>query len=125
MQGAYLIYIEVKRALKLEVGALGKISLPAGWYVYVGSAHRGIEARVARHRRLAEQKCGKLHWHIDYLLMSKHVRWIKEEAYEAGHECELSQQIAARRGVSTPIPGFGASDCRSGCKAHLYLLPKE
>jgi Uri superfamily endonuclease len=122
MQGAYLLYIEVKRPIRLEIGAMGRIAFPAGRYVYVGSAHKGIEARLARHRRLAEQKSGKLHWHIDYLLTNMHVRWMKEEAFENGDECELSQQIASKKGVAIPAPGFGSSDCRSGCKSHLYFL---
>jgi Uri superfamily endonuclease len=125
MQGSYVLYIEVKRPIRMEVGAMGRIAFPAGQYVYVGSAHRGIEARLARHRRLAEQKSGKLHWHIDYLLTHKNVRWIKEEAIENGVECELSQQIAAQKGAMIPAPGFGSSDCRSGCKSHLYLLSKS
>jgi Uri superfamily endonuclease len=124
MQGAYLLFIEVKRAIRLEVGALGKVAFPAGKYVYVGSAHRGIEARIARHRRLAEQKSGKLHWHIDYLLVNKNVRWVREKALEDGDECALSKQIAAKKGVAVPAPGFGSSDCLSGCKAHLYFLSK-
>jgi Uri superfamily endonuclease len=123
MQGAYLLYIQVKRPIRLEVGAMGMIAFPAGQYVYVGSAHSGIEARTARHRRLAEQKSGKLHWHIDYLLTNKHVQWVREEAYEDKNECALSKQIAAKKGVTVPVPGFGASDCRSGCISHLYLVP--
>jgi Uri superfamily endonuclease len=27
------------------------------------------------------------------------------------------------KGVTAPVPGFGSSDCRAGCKAHLYRLP--
>jgi Uri superfamily endonuclease len=125
MQGAYLLYIKVKRLLKLDVGALGSVSFPVGKYVYVGSAHCGIETRIARHRRLAEGKAGKLHWHIDYLLVNRHVQWLGEEAFEDGAECIISKRIADKKGVAVPVPGFGASDCPSGCRAHLYLLPQK
>lgn len=124
MRGAYLLFVDVKLPLNLKVGALGRVSLPAGRYAYVGSARSGIEVRVARHRRLAEEKIGKIHWHIDYLLVHRHTQWVGEEVLEDGVECVVSKQIAAKDGVTAPVPGFGASDCRSGCVAHLYFLPK-
>ncbi len=124
MRGAYLLFIDIIQPLRLEVGALGMTSLPAGRYVYVGSACGGIEARIARHRRLAERKTGKVHWHIDHLLVNRDIYWVGEQALEGGAECAISGQIAAIKGVTAPVPGFGASDCRSGCEAHFYLLPK-
>jgi Uri superfamily endonuclease len=38
-------------------------------------------------------------------------------------ECLWSQAVAALPGTRTPVPGFGASDCTLGCRAHLHLLP--
>jgi Uri superfamily endonuclease len=102
---------------------LGSAFFPAGRYVYVGSALRGIVARVARHRRLAAQKTGKLHWHIDYLLVHPLVQWAGEQFLENGVECDISKKIEATDGVTAPVPGFGSSDCRAACRAHLYLLP--
>ena len=123
MRGAYLLHIDIKQPLKVKVGALGMASLPAGRYVYVGSACRGIEARIARHLRLAKHKAGKIHWHIDYLLVNRHTKWVNAVALEDCVECEISRQIASKKGITVPVPGFGASDCRAGCRAHLYLLP--
>lgn len=123
-EGAYVLCINVKRPLSLFVGALGKVFFPAGCYAYVGSARRGIVARVSRHKRLAMQKEGKLHWHIDHLLMNPHTQWAGEVMLEDGIECEISRHISTLKGVTVPVSGFGASDCRSGCKAHLYLLPQ-
>jgi Uri superfamily endonuclease len=120
--GAYVLCIDVKEPLRLPVGALGVVSFPAGRYAYVGSARRGIESRVARHRRLAEQKTGKLHWHIDYLLVNPNAHLASETVLEDGAECEISRQIARLKGVIAPIRGFGSSDCKSGCEAHLYLM---
>ena len=125
MRGAYLLFLDIKRPLRLVVGALGMASLPAGRYVYVGSACGGIEARIARHRRLAERKTGKVHWHIDHLLVNRHIQWVGEQALEGNAECAISGQIAEIKGVTVPVPRFGASDCRSGCEAHFYLLPKS
>jgi Uri superfamily endonuclease len=105
------------------VGSLGRALFPAGRYAYVGSARRGIADRVSRHKRLALRKEGKLHWHIDYLLVNPHTQWAGEEALENGIECRISKHIAATSGVTVPVSGFGSSDCRAGCRAHLYLLP--
>jgi Uri superfamily endonuclease len=120
--GAYLLYFHVMRSLTLSAGTLEDIYLPAGHYAYVGSARRGIAGRIARHRRLAEKKNGKLHWHVDYLLVHPQIRLTGEKAFAGYNECDISRKIASRKGVMVPVSRFGSSDCRSGCKAHLYLL---
>ncbi len=121
-QGAYVLHLDVRRSLILRVRTGNEVFLPAGRYAYVGSARRGIDQRIARHKRLAGQKIGKLHWHIDYLLTHPYIRLIGATAFAGSNECEISRQIASRRGVTVPIPRFGSTDCRSGCAAHLYRL---
>lgn len=69
--GAYLITLSLARAAWIEAGRLGRFRLEAGTYVYVGSAKRALQARVARHCRLATTKQGKRHWHIDGLLLHR------------------------------------------------------
>jgi Uri superfamily endonuclease len=71
-RGAYVLYFDIETTLTLHVGSLGSSVFPAGRYAYVGSARRGIAARVSRHKRLAVEKAGKIHWHIDYLLINRH-----------------------------------------------------
>jgi Uri superfamily endonuclease len=124
-QGAYVLYFNIELPLTLLVGSLGSSVFPAGRYAYVGSARRGIAARVLRHKRLALQKEGKLHWHIDYLLINRHTELAGETVLENEIECTISKRIAKMSGVTVPVPGFGSSDCRAGCRAHLYLLPSE
>jgi len=124
-KGAYIFYLDVTKPQMLEVGSLGTISLPAGRYIYVGSACRGIASRLARHHRLADRKTGQIHWHIDHLLIQQHVQWAGETVREDGIECEISAKVASLKGVTAPVPGFGSSDCRAGCRAHLYLMPKS
>jgi Uri superfamily endonuclease len=124
-QGAYVLYFDIELPLTLLVGSLGSSVFPAGRYAYVGSARRGIAARVLRHKRLALQKEGKLHWHIDYLLINRHTELAGETVLENEIECTISKRIAKMSGVTVPVPGFGSSDCRAGCRAHLYLLPSE
>ncbi len=124
-QGAYVLYIDVNLSLTASVGSLRTVSFPCGRYAYVGSASKGVAGRIARHKRLAEQKTGKLHWHIDYLLIHPNTVWAGEIMLEDGNECAVSKQIAAMKGVTAPVPGFGSTDCRAGCEAHLYRLPEN
>ena len=121
-RGAYVINLEVQHAVRLHAGALGHVLLPAGRYAYIGSARGGIAARIARHKRLAERKAGKLHWHVDHVLAHPEVAWIGGKALPEKSECAVSQRIASLKGVTVPVPRFGASDCRSGCAAHFYRL---
>ena len=121
-QNAYVLHIDVQRPLTLRAGALQGACLPAGRYVYVGSARTAMAARIARHVRLATQKTGKLRWHIDYLLTHPQTQLTGATVLADSNECRISLQIASRKGVTAPISHFGSTDCRSGCKAHLYRL---
>jgi Uri superfamily endonuclease len=123
--GAYLLHLYVKRPLALNVGALGVVDLPAGYYVYAGSAQRSIAGRIGRHARLAESKSGKLHWHIDYLLVHPETLLIRTDKLSSLRECSLAKRIASMPEASIPVPGFGATDCRSGCGAHLIRIGKS
>ena len=38
-------------------------------------------------------------------------------------ECVWVKRLIALDGTSVPAPGFGSSDCRNGCPAHLVQLP--
>jgi Uri superfamily endonuclease len=120
--GAYILHLKLAQCLKLKAGRRDKICLPPGIYLYIGSAKRGISARVARHRRLAETKSGRAHWHVDYLLLHPAAELTRVECYENQEECHLSNQVAHRRNITVPIPGFGATDCRSRCAAHFYCV---
>jgi len=59
----YQLYIRLLRGMSVRVGALGPVSLAPGWYVYTGSARRGLVARVRRH--LARGK--RRRWHVDWI----------------------------------------------------------
>ncbi|MCB1757378.1 MAG: GIY-YIG nuclease family protein, partial [Gammaproteobacteria bacterium] len=64
-KGTYLLMLESRGHLMIEVGKRGAMALEPGFYLYVGSAFGpgGIKARVGRH--LSADK--PLRWHIDYL----------------------------------------------------------
>jgi Uri superfamily endonuclease len=109
----YQLVIELRGSVRCVVGKLGVCSFPQGRYVYTGSAKRNLPARVARH--LAMTKC--LHWHIDYLLARTEARVIEVRTF-ARAECKVNRHTPGR----IIVAGFGSSDCRSGCGAHLKFL---
>lgn len=109
----YQLVVELAHATRIRVGRLGTTTFPAGTYIYTGSARRGVEARVRRH--LAQR--GRMHWHIDYLLASAQARVVEVRAF-TDPECVVNQRT---RGEIVLL-GFGASDCRAGCGAHLKRM---
>jgi len=110
---SYQLLIDVSQPLRCVIGRLGEFDFPPGLYVYTGSAKRNLEARVARHIRHDK----RLHWHIDYLLTSPSVR-VVGVVRSLRAECALNR---ASRGRVLAV-GFGASDCRADCGAHLKYL---
>jgi Uri superfamily endonuclease len=110
---SYQLLIEVTKPLHCAIGRLGKFDFPPGHYAYTGSAKRNLEARIARHLRPDKA----LHWHIDYLLASPGVR-VVDVVRSRRSECNLNRAVRGRM----VCVGFGASDCRAGCGAHLKYL---
>lgn len=107
---SYQLHIEVCKPVRVAVGRLGTLLFPAGSYVYTGSARKNLPARVRRHLTGGRSK----RWHVDYLLAEPHVRITAVKMSTSG-ECTLNRRT---RGVVL-FPGFGSSDCRSGCRSHL------
>lgn len=122
LPGTYLLVLRATTPVSLSVGRLGTFALPAGLYGYVGSAHGpgGLAARLARHLQPHKQ----IHWHIDALTALLPIVAIQATAAAERLECEWVQRLLAQ-GASAPIPGFGSSDCRAGCPAHLLRLPEQ
>jgi Uri superfamily endonuclease len=118
--GTYQVRLTISRPITVAVGKLGVFRFLPGEYLYFGRARRGLEARLDRHRR----KTKPLRWHIDYLTVHPAVDvWdtvVTGPDPEA--ECASLRAVLDRGGVEIPVPGFGASDCRSGCPAHLLRI---
>ncbi len=116
--GAYALSIELTHPVSLA--RFPGVTLPAGNYVYCGSAYGpgGLRARVARHLRQRKT----MRWHVDYLTRCGIVRTVL--ALPGGSECALLSSVLTCPGTGIPIPGFGSSDCRR-CLAHLAAVPKK
>jgi len=111
------IYALILRAsgTTIRVGALGGITLPKGYLIYVGSAlGPGGLIRVHRHLTLSRE-IRKPHWHIDYLLQDSGISIISSlsAATSSRLECSLAEAIGGAF-----IPRFGSSDC--SCRSHLF-----
>lgn len=118
-RGLYVFVMRLKTPDTIDVGALGRFHFPAGWYLYTGSARRGLPQRVERHWALKKN----LRWHMDYLstaLDSEPVGAVVLPLDAGLAECELNLLVGRLVAGQTPAPGFGASDCRAGCPAHLW-----
>lgn len=114
--GAYVLRLELLEATEVSVGAFGPIKFQPGWYLYTGSARRNLRQRVDRH--LTGRAA--LRWHIDYLRTAPGVVARGAILFPKVGECPLNRALG-RLADSAPIPGFGASDCRRGCPAHLWF----
>jgi len=114
-KGIYGLILKTNGAV-LSVGALGEVTFPAGWYIYVGSAlGSGGLARVDRHIRVYRGTGEhRPRWHIDRLLTDK--RFVLTAAV-CGKTTNPLECTFARRLGGKGMRGFGCSDCR--CISHL------
>jgi sugar fermentation stimulation protein A len=111
--GNYLILLELPQTQEVPVGALGNLTLEAGWYVYTGSARKNLSQRISRHLRKIRKA---RRWHLDYLTpCAGIIRALPILSYR-NLECSLARSLAALGGRA--VAGFGSSDC--SCKSHLY-----
>jgi len=108
--GVYVLLVQLPGRRRLRVGRLGRRWFRPGWYCYVGSAQRSLEARLQRHARREKTQ----RWHIDGLTGMGEVMgaWFLEAPKPV--ECLWAGELARRGQV---VSGFGASDC--GCGGHL------
>ena len=115
-KGSYVLVVRLEKALEIQVGKLGLLEFPRGYYLYFGSALNGLEGRVQRHLRTEKD----LRWHIDYLTSAAPVTGVWSVADSVRWECVWAQFAARQAEVSVPAKGFGSSDCR--CNTHLVRL---
>ena len=119
--GTYALILTANAPTALSLQRLGSVTLAAGLYAYVGSAHGpgGLRARVSRHLRAGKPR----HWHVDYLTAALPVVHVVAAATRTRLECAWVRHLIGLKGASVPVPGFGSSDCRAHCPAHLIRLP--
>ena len=106
LPGAYVIAIELADPVAVTLLGQAAIELPAGRYLYCGSAKGpgGLKARLSRHFRRGKS----VRWHIDQLTERGSVvgSWI----FLGGDECELVRRFSQ---LPIPIPGSAAAIARN------------
>jgi Uri superfamily endonuclease len=124
-KGIYTLLIFLENKEKITVGKLGPKVFWPGHYSYTGSAvgngATSLPNRVSRHY----DKAKPTHWHIDFLLASQNAHIIGVDAVGTQHnmECQANQLLRNRvKNAKSPIPKFGATDCRNECKSHLLYF---
>ncbi len=111
--GAYVLILRLSRRRRLRVGALGDVRFAPGFYAYVGSALRGLDKRLTRHRKREK----KLFWHIDYLREAADFVTVLPIRTTDDLECEIAGKM--RDLAEGSVKDFGASDCK--CASHLFF----
>lgn len=116
-RGVYMVILRVAGDIVVKIGELGHILFKKGYYIYVGSAKKGLTQRLNRHRTTRKNH----HWHIDYL--RDKAQFIRALPIRTpwDRECELAQSLASV--AQWPVPGFGSSDCR--CPTHLFGMSED
>ena len=112
--GVYIIIMRLEKARDIAVGSLGPRHFKKGYYLYVGSARKNLQARMDRHRRQGKN----LFWHIDYLRAEASFCAAVPVRGTVVAECELARAVADVS--SWQAPGFGCSDC--SCPSHLFAV---
>ncbi|MFW9824887.1 MAG: DUF123 domain-containing protein [Candidatus Thorarchaeota archaeon] len=125
MKGTYILVIFIPNKIEIEIGALGRKIFDKGYYLYVGSAmgtqgSATLENRIKRHLSLPNNK--KIHWHIDYLLISQKIFMYRLYIIPSllRLECIIAREIAENS--DNRIQEFGSSDC--DCTSHLFHFKK-
>jgi Uri superfamily endonuclease len=120
-KGNYLLHLHLEQSCSISTLRGQACALPAGYYLYIGSAFGsgGLRARLARHLRHEK----KMHWHIDYLLVRAKVVAAWEIELAESREHEIARFLSVQKQFFCAIPRFGASDC--SCETHLFRLPRR
>ena len=109
----YVLFILNNRSISLHIGRGLFCIFPEGIYIYIGSGKKNLKKRVLRH--FSDKK--KLHWHIDYFLVSAKIIDVYVGQRE---EKELVSIILKEKTLNIPCKGFGATD--SPYPSHLFLI---
>ncbi len=126
MKGAYILIIDIKEPVMVQIQSLGEVTFQPGKWVYVGSAmgngSTNLENRIKRHFRSEKT----VYWHIDHLLdqgVDLHKAFWTESPTHA--ECDIAQELESTGTFGVGPKQFGSSDCKRGCSAHIFRFQSD
>jgi len=114
-RGSYLLILYNEKPFTKEIGSLGKREFKKGYYVYVGSAMRGMKNRIRRHLR----KNKKRHWHLDYISPAC-MKTVKLYRIRRKERIEVLLTRRLMNICDDYVPGFGASD--TNVDSHFFYF---
>jgi Uri superfamily endonuclease len=109
----YCLEFVLEKPATVRIGKLGTFVFQAGYYIYVGSARKNMQQRIARHLRIAK----KQFWHIDYLRPYADIKAVWRSTLSEQHIVAL-----LARDFESPVAKFGASDTNK--VSHLFFSRK-
>ncbi len=115
MFSTYVLLIEKRGSSRIRIHRRF-IFMEEGLYLYVGSAKKGLERRLARHLK----KRKKRFWHIDYIT-SRRDAAVRAVYLSPFAECEtltVVRQLGTLFGRK-----LGSSDCT--CPSHFVKLSRD
>jgi len=120
LPGSYILLLRVATDQSVRIGGLGVLMARAGMYLYFGSAFGpgGIRARINHHMGGSSHP----HWHLDWLRAAAIPTTVWWALGPQRLECTWASGFARCLRAEVPLAGFGASDCRGGCPAHLLFF---
>ena len=120
LPGHYVIVAQAMTAFSIQKNGWLDLTFPDGFYFYCGSAGGpgGLAARIGRHLRANTKKF----WHFDYIKPNLVIKEIWWQADNRNLECRTAQFLSNLPDAQIPAKGFGASDCKQGCPAHLIYM---
>ena len=116
-RGDYLAILHLPEEKDIIIGKKGLVHFPRGYYVYVGSAKKNLDQRMAHHRHLRKRK----HWHMDYLRAE--AEWVGILPVRTSFDLEHDLAQAVSSIADWTIPGFGCTDC--ACSSHLFGMKEN
>ncbi len=120
-RGTYILSLWCRKRSLVTVGRLGDCEFRRGYYHYIGSAFGpgGLRARIRHHLTPILRP----HWHLDYVHAVMTVKSIRFCSIPEHLEHRWATRLSEREGVTTPVPGFGCSDCK--CPSHFFYSPQR
>jgi sugar fermentation stimulation protein A len=115
--GSYMLVLKLDDDKEITIGKLGSIFFKKGFYIYIGSAMKDLNARIERHKR----KRKNLFWHIDYLREQAVLIHALPIRSSSRLECKIAGSF--RKISDDRIKDFGSSDC--DCDSHLFYMEKN
>lgn len=117
--GCYQLILKLDQTISLEIGALCRLTLNPGIYLYTGRHRKSLLARISRH--LKKEK--SVYWHIDYFTVHPAIKAENVIIFpETDAECKINLDFHHLFNTRFLYRGLGSGDCKNKCVAHIQFI---